>query len=60
MGDPVTIETQGGDIIAVAPSGYVSDEAKLIAGLQSDQVEAALGHPGRTAMAHRDDMVLWN
>jgi len=59
-GDPVTIETPGGDIVAVALSGYVSDEARLIAGLRSDQIEAALGHPGRTAMAHRDDMVLWN
>ncbi len=59
-GDPVTIETPDGDIVAVALSGYVSDEAGLIAGLQTDQIEAALGHPGRTAMAHRDDMVLWN
>ena len=59
-GDPVTIETPDGDIIAVALSGYVSDEARLIAGLQSDQIEAALGHPGRSAMAHRDDMVLWS
>ena len=59
-GDPVTIETSGGEIVAVALSGYVAGEARLIAGLQSDQIEAALGHPGRTAMAHRDDMVLWN
>ncbi|MDG1210174.1 MAG: glutamate 5-kinase [Paracoccaceae bacterium] len=59
-GDPVTIETPSGEIVAVALSGYVSDEARQIAGLRSDQIEAALGHPGRTAMAHRDDMVLWN
>ena len=25
-----------------------------------DRIEAALGHPGRAAMAHRDDMVLWD
>jgi len=50
----------GGDIVAVALSGYVSDEARQIAGLRSDQVEKALGHPGRTAIAHRDDMVLWD
>lgn len=59
-GDPVTIQTVGGDIVAVALSGYVSDEARQIAGLRSDQVEKALGHPGRTAIAHRDDMVLWD
>lgn len=59
-GDPVTIETPAGDIVAVALSGYVANEARLIAGLRSDQIENALGHPGRTAMAHRDDMVLWN
>lgn len=59
-GDPVTIETTAGEIVAAALSGYQADEARLIAGLQSDQIEAALGHPGRTAMAHRDDMVLWN
>ncbi len=59
-GDPVTIETQAGKTVAVALSGYVADEARLIAGLQSDQIKGALGHPGRTAMAHRDDMVLWD
>ncbi len=59
-GDPVAIETLSGEAVAVALSGYVSDEARLIVGLQSDQIEQALGHPGRTAMAHRDDMVLWD
>ncbi|MEM7268879.1 MAG: glutamate 5-kinase [Pseudomonadota bacterium] len=59
-GDPVTIETVDGEMVATALAGYPGDEAKKIAGLHSDEFEAALGHPGRAAMAHRDDMVLWD
>ncbi len=59
-GDPVAIVTEAGAALGVVLSGYPSDEARLIAGRQSDEIEAALGHPGRTALAHRDDMVLWD
>lgn len=59
-GDPVAISLEGGPILGVALSGYAADEARLIAGRRSDEIEAALGHPGRAAMAHRDDMVLWD
>ncbi|MEX2519652.1 MAG: glutamate 5-kinase, partial [Paracoccaceae bacterium] len=59
-GDPVAIALDGGPILGVALSGYTADEARLIAGRRSDEIEAALGHPGRAWMAHRDDMVLWD
>lgn len=59
-GDPVAIVVEGGAALGIALIGYQADEAQMIAGLQSQEVEAALGHPGRTAMAHRDDMVLWD
>ncbi|MGG7566187.1 glutamate 5-kinase [Rhodovulum sp. DZ06] len=59
-GDPVAIATQEGDAIGAALSGYSSDEARAIAGLQTSQIEAALGHQARAAVAHRDDMVIWD
>lgn len=59
-GDPVAIEAETGLALGLALIGYPSNEACLIAGLQSDAVEAALGHAGRTALVHRDDMVLWD
>ncbi len=59
-GDPVLIAAEGGAALGVALAGYGAEEARLIAGLRSDRIEAALGHPGRAAMAHRDDMVLWD
>ncbi|MDF0594835.1 glutamate 5-kinase [Psychromarinibacter halotolerans] len=35
---------------------YTSEEAALIAGRQSGDIEAVLGYPGRAALVHRDDM----
>ncbi|MGF1660778.1 MAG: glutamate 5-kinase [Rubrimonas sp.] len=58
-GDPVSVSTEDGAALGAALSGYNSDEAARIAGLRSGEIEAALGHPGRAAVAHRDDMVLW-
>ncbi|MEO1613978.1 MAG: PUA domain-containing protein, partial [Pseudomonadota bacterium] len=59
-GDPVAIVTLTGDGVGMALAGYPAEEARAIAGLQSGEIEATLGHPGRAAMAHRDDMVLWD
>lgn len=59
-GDPVLIATEAGAALGVALAGYGARDAARIAGLRSDRIEAALGHPGRAAMAHRDDMVLWD
>jgi glutamate 5-kinase len=56
-GDPVAI---------VGPAGalgrglvrYDAAEASAIRGRRSDEIEGVLGHPGRAALIHRDDMVL--
>lgn len=58
-GDPVAIKDLDGASIGAALVGYSADEARAIAGLQSSAIAGALGYPGRTAMAHRDDMVIW-
>ena len=58
-GDPVAIVAPGG-VAAVALAGYSAEEARLIAGKRSDEIETALGHAGRAAMVHRDDMVMWD
>ncbi|MEM7546596.1 MAG: glutamate 5-kinase [Pseudomonadota bacterium] len=59
-GDPVAILNEAGAALGIVLAGYPAAEARMIAGLQTDAVEAALGHPGRAALAHRDDMVLWD
>ena len=46
--------------VAIALAGYTADEARIIIGLKSKEIANALGYPGRAAMAHRDDMVLWD
>lgn len=58
-GDPVTIIDESGQAVGAALVGYCADDARAIAGIRSDRIEAVLGHPGRAAMAHRDDMVIW-
>ncbi|MFV0472971.1 MAG: glutamate 5-kinase [Pikeienuella sp.] len=59
-GAPVQIALEGGAALGVALASYPAAEARAIAGLRSEAIEAALGHPGRAAMAHRDDMVIWD
>lgn len=58
-GDPVTISDESGQALGAALAGYCADDARAIQGLRSDRIETVLGHPGRAAMAHRDDMVIW-
>ncbi|WP_420863654.1 glutamate 5-kinase [Algirhabdus cladophorae] len=57
-GDPVAIERPDGTRLGVGLVRYASAEAHLIAGRQSQDIEAALGYPGRAALIHRDDMVV--
>lgn len=59
-GDPVLIADEAGAGLGVALAGYPASEARAIIGLHSDRIAATLGHPGRAAMAHRDDMVIWS
>lgn len=57
-GDAVSVRSADGFEIARGLTAYASDEARLILGRRSADVEAILGYTGRTAMIHRDDMVL--
>lgn len=59
-GDAVTIATEAGAVVGLALSSYSAAEARAISGLRSNAIGAALGHPGRAAVAHRDDMVMWD
>jgi glutamate 5-kinase len=58
-GDPVEIAGPDGAALGAALAGYGATEAAAIAGRNSRDIEGILGYPGRAAMAHRDDMVLW-
>ena len=57
-GEPVEIIGPDGESIAKALAGYDAAEARLIMGCQSHEIEARLGHTGRAAMVHRDDMAM--
>ncbi len=57
-GAAVLIKTEDGRAVAKGLAAYGSTDADRIKGLKSDAIEAALGYPGRTALVHRDDMVL--
>lgn len=58
-GDPVAILDQSGVSVGAALASYRSEDAVQIAGLRSDRIADVLGYPGRAAMIHRDDLVLW-
>jgi glutamate 5-kinase len=58
-GDPVTIVTEAGEAVGAALAGYNAEDARAIAGQKSDRIPGILGYPGRAALAHRDDMVIW-
>ncbi len=57
-GDIVRLEDPSGHEIARGVIAYDALEARAIAGLQSDAIEATLGYPGRATLVHRDDLVL--
>ncbi|MFT6775518.1 MAG: glutamate 5-kinase [Paracoccaceae bacterium] len=59
-GDPVSVVDQDGATIGAALVGYTADEARAIAGRRSDAIDAILGYHGRSTLAHRDDMVVWD
>jgi len=58
-GDPVSILTLEGEAVGAALASYSSEEARAIAGQKSERIPVILGYPGRAALAHRDDMVVW-
>ncbi len=57
-GDAVVLVDPSGRTIGRGLIAYDNDEARLIAGRNSREIEAIVGYPGRAEMIHRDDLVL--
>ncbi len=57
-GDTVAIVTMAGTEIARGLSAYDADEARQILGKKSSEIAEILGYAGRSAMVHRDDLVM--
>ncbi len=57
-GDAVIIRDAQGSELGRGLVAYDAEEARLIVGRPSREIEAVLGHPGRAEMIHRDDMAL--
>lgn len=57
-GDVIAIKDKDGRMVAKGMSEYDYDEADAIKGLRSDQVADRLGHLPRSAVIHRDQLVI--
>jgi glutamate 5-kinase len=57
-GDPIEVVGPDGAVVAKALAGYDAFEARIILGHRSDRIADLLGHPGRAALVHRDDLAL--
>ena len=57
-GDTIAVIGPLGREIARGLVGYDAEEARLITGRKSAEIETILGYPGRAAMVHRDDLVM--
>jgi glutamate 5-kinase len=57
-GDTVMLRGPDGGDIGRGLAGYDADEARAIIGANSRDIERILGYVGRSAMIHRDDLVL--
>jgi len=57
-GDTIAVISLDGHEIARGLASYDGQEARLISGKKSADIEAILGYSGRAAMVHRDDMVM--
>ncbi|MEO3389382.1 glutamate 5-kinase [Mesorhizobium sp. CAU 1741] len=57
-GDTVAVLDPSGREIARGLAAYDAADAVRIAGLKTAEIEAVLGHEARSAMVHRDDMVM--
>lgn len=57
-GDPVAIRDPEGHVLGHGLARYTAEEASLIAGHRSAEIEELLGYPGRAVLIHRDDMAL--
>ena len=57
-GDPVAIVTEHGTVMGTGLSAFGAQDAQLIMGRRSNELEAILGYRGRSEIIHRDDLVL--
>ncbi|HEX2017827.1 MAG TPA: glutamate 5-kinase [Aurantimonas sp.] len=57
-GDTITVVDADGHEVARGLVAYDAEDATRIAGLRSAEVATALGYEGRSAMIHRDDLVM--
>lgn len=57
-GDVVEVRNPAGALIARGMTEYTAEEARFIRGLGRDDQEAILGYAPRSALIHRDHMVL--
>ncbi len=57
-GDPVDIVDADGHHVARALTNYDCHEARALVGAQTADIPKILGHDGRAALIHRDDMAL--
>ena len=57
-GDAVSVCDTRGTEVAQGLTAYADNDARAVKGHKSRDIEAMLGYRGRTAMIHRDDLVL--
>lgn len=57
-GEPVAILGPAGAALGKGLIRYTAEEARIIAGRRSGEIEGLLGYPGRAALIHRDDMAI--
>ncbi|AHI25901.1 glutamate 5-kinase [Komagataeibacter swingsii] len=57
-GDLIAVMDRQGNRVACGLAAYAADDARRIAGRQSDEIEALLGWHGADELIHRDDLVL--
>ena len=57
-GDAIEIMSIDNEKLGQGLSAYSSAEVEVIKGCKTFEIEKKLGHPGRIALIHRDDLVL--
>ena len=57
-GDAIMVRDKAGHELARGLSAYSAEDAALIKGRKSAEIEAILGYRGRDELVHRDDLVL--
>jgi len=57
-GDLIEVENNAGMVIGHGLSSYGSDDAMLICGHKSNEIETVLGYRGRDEMIHADNLVI--